>query len=62
MCFKMIVKMVYYIRVLGTFDPHISIKEPINGLNSAGLSAKFRFDPNDWNQRLRNEKKRIKIG
>lgn len=54
--------MVYYIRVLGTFDPYISIKEPISSMNTVGCLQNLGFIQNDWNQRLRNEKKRIKIG
>jgi hypothetical protein len=33
--------MSYYIRILGTSDPDIHIDELIDGLNEAGLSAKF---------------------
>lgn len=33
--------MSYYVRILGTTDPDIHIDELIDGLNDAGLSAKF---------------------
>ncbi len=42
----------YYIRVLGTQDPNISLDELINALKLEGLSAKFSINeheqPNSW--------------
>jgi len=39
--------MPYYIRVLGTQDPDIKIKELLTSLANDGLIAKFAFDPNE---------------
>jgi hypothetical protein len=39
--------MPYYIRVLGTQDPDIHIRELIDSLDEDGLVAKIAFDPNE---------------
>jgi hypothetical protein len=39
--------MPYYIRVLGTKDPDIQIKELLTSLANDGLTAKFAFEPNE---------------
>jgi len=39
--------MPYYIRVLGTQDPDIQIKELLASLANDGLTAKIAFDPNE---------------
>lgn len=43
--------MAYYIRVLGTADLDISIKELLSGLIDEGLSANFELDTNETEDR-----------
>lgn len=43
--------MAYYIRVLGTADLDISIKELLSGLADEGLSANFELDTNETEDR-----------